>query len=211
MLVAFRSCSFLVETCKDTIRYCYFKKKALLCLKELNLNFVGFQLLRAVFMNVAIFWDVAPCSLYVNGRFEGKYQLYLQNRKSTNITYLPATRWFLSRLIFDCEDGTNTFLRNVGSHTDCKALYPRSQHSILLLFIYKGSSVISTLITLSDRRYIWTQCVRLPYPRPAGLILPFIPCFSAGERGNNFRHSGVLCCFIFGHGILQLISTSTLN
>jgi hypothetical protein len=29
-------------------------------------------------LNVAIFWDIAPCSLYVNRRFEGMYQLHLQ-------------------------------------------------------------------------------------------------------------------------------------
>jgi hypothetical protein len=34
-------------------------------------------------------------------------------------------RWFLARLIFDPEDGGDTFFRNVGSHTDCMALYPR--------------------------------------------------------------------------------------
>jgi hypothetical protein len=29
-----------------------------------------------------------------------------------------ATHWFLTRLIFDPEDGGDVFLRNVGSHTD---------------------------------------------------------------------------------------------
>jgi hypothetical protein len=36
----------------------------------------------------------------------------------------PAARWFLARLIFDPEDGSDTFFRNVGSHTDYTALYP---------------------------------------------------------------------------------------
>jgi hypothetical protein len=40
-----------------------------------------------------------------------------------------ATRWFLARLIFYPEDGGNTFLRNVGSHTDYMALYPRAGRS----------------------------------------------------------------------------------
>jgi hypothetical protein len=38
---------------------------------------------------------------------------------------LPAPIWFLSRLIFDPEDGSHTFLRNIGSHTDYAAQYPR--------------------------------------------------------------------------------------
>jgi hypothetical protein len=33
--------------------------------------------------------------------------------------------WFLSRMIFGPEDEGNKFLRNVGSHKDCTALYPR--------------------------------------------------------------------------------------
>jgi hypothetical protein len=49
-----------------------------------------------------------------------------------NISPLVAgagTRWDLSLLIFDPENGGDTFLRNVGLHTDYKALYPkRWQH-----------------------------------------------------------------------------------
>jgi hypothetical protein len=40
-----------------------------------------------------------------------------------------ARRWlghrFLARLIFDPEDADDTFLRNVDSHADYTALYPR--------------------------------------------------------------------------------------
>jgi hypothetical protein len=37
----------------------------------------------------------------------------------------------IARLIFDLEDGDDTFLRNVGSHTEYTALYPRRwQHFI---------------------------------------------------------------------------------
>jgi hypothetical protein len=32
-------------------------------------------------MKVVTFWDIAPCGLYVNRRFERKYQLQLQCRK----------------------------------------------------------------------------------------------------------------------------------
>jgi hypothetical protein len=35
---------------------------------------------------------------------------------------LPS--WFLARRIFDPEDGSNVFVRNVGSHTNYTALYP---------------------------------------------------------------------------------------
>jgi hypothetical protein len=39
-------------------------------------------------------------------------------------------RWFLVQLIFDLEDGGDTFLRNIGSHTEYTALYPTIwQHS----------------------------------------------------------------------------------
>jgi hypothetical protein len=33
-------------------------------------------------LSVATFWDVAPCSPYVNPRFVGKYRLHPQGRKS---------------------------------------------------------------------------------------------------------------------------------
>jgi hypothetical protein len=44
---------------------------------------VGFEVLTAVVMNVAIFCDIAPCSPYVNRSFGRKYRLHLQDRKST--------------------------------------------------------------------------------------------------------------------------------
>jgi hypothetical protein len=47
-----------------------------------DLKLVGFEVLTAVVMNVAIFWDIAPCSPYVNQRFGGTYHLYLQGKKS---------------------------------------------------------------------------------------------------------------------------------
>jgi hypothetical protein len=33
--------------------------------------YVGFEVLTAVVMNVAIFWDIALCSMYVNQHFRG--------------------------------------------------------------------------------------------------------------------------------------------
>jgi hypothetical protein len=43
---------------------------------------VGFEVLTAVVMNVAIFWDIALCSPYVYQRLGGTYHLQLQDRKS---------------------------------------------------------------------------------------------------------------------------------
>jgi hypothetical protein len=50
---------------------------------------------------------------------------------------LPAPCWFLAWLIFNPEDGGDTFFRNVSSHMDYMALYPRRwQHLMLFLFSY---------------------------------------------------------------------------
>jgi hypothetical protein len=45
-------------------------------------NCARFEVLTMVVTNVVIFWDIAPCSQYVNRRFEGTYHLRLQDRKS---------------------------------------------------------------------------------------------------------------------------------
>jgi hypothetical protein len=42
---------------------------------------MGFQVLTAVVINVAISCDMAPYTLYFNRRFGGKYHLHLQARK----------------------------------------------------------------------------------------------------------------------------------
>jgi hypothetical protein len=94
-----------------------------------------FEVLTAVVRNVAIFWDTALCSPYVTGHFGGKFHLHLQGRKSaepetTGWTELYAARRFPAHLIFDPEDGDETLLSNVGSHTGYTALYHRTwQHS----------------------------------------------------------------------------------
>jgi hypothetical protein len=38
-------------------------------------RYVGFEVLTAVVINVAIYWDIAPCSLYVNQHFGITYHL----------------------------------------------------------------------------------------------------------------------------------------
>jgi hypothetical protein len=48
-----------------------------------------------------------------------------QQEQGTSVPKAPAARWFLAKLFFYHEDGGDIFLRNVGSHTDYTALYPR--------------------------------------------------------------------------------------
>jgi hypothetical protein len=46
--------------------------------------FIGFEVPTAVVMKVAILWDIAPCSPYMNERFGGTYHLHFQGRKSAD-------------------------------------------------------------------------------------------------------------------------------
>jgi hypothetical protein len=50
-------------------------------------------------MNISIFWNIAPCSSYVNRRFGGVYHIHFQGRKSAE----HVTHWFLTLLICDRE------------------------------------------------------------------------------------------------------------
>jgi hypothetical protein len=45
-------------------------------------RYLGFEVLKAVVKNVAIFWDVALYSPNVNRRFGGTYRLHHQGKKS---------------------------------------------------------------------------------------------------------------------------------
>jgi hypothetical protein len=89
-------------------------------------------------MNMAIFWDIDPCSLYSNRHFRRAYRLHLQGRKSAEQEFiLPShllARCFLARLIFDPEDGGDNVFRNTGLHTDCTALYPSRRQHLFLAF-----------------------------------------------------------------------------
>jgi hypothetical protein len=58
----------------------------------------------------------------------------------------PPARWLLALLIFDLEDGGDTFLRNVGSHTDYTALCPRRWHHSM-----KDQSITETLNCVHKR------------------------------------------------------------
>jgi hypothetical protein len=61
--------------------------------EKLFIIYVGIEIMTAVVMNVAIFWDIAPCSPYVNRCFGGTYHLRLQDRKSaeqeTSVQQVP--------------------------------------------------------------------------------------------------------------------------
>jgi hypothetical protein len=48
------------------------------------MGYAGCEVLTAVVMNVAIIWDIAPCSLNVNRRFGGTYHLHDEGRKSAH-------------------------------------------------------------------------------------------------------------------------------
>jgi hypothetical protein len=57
--------------------------------------FVGLEVLAVVVMNVAIFWDIAPCSLYVKRRFGGTcLLLQVENQPSKKPAY---SRWLPSK------------------------------------------------------------------------------------------------------------------
>jgi hypothetical protein len=47
-----------------------------------KVKYVRVEVFTAVIMKNAVFWDVAPCSSWVNRRFGRTYRLHLQGRKS---------------------------------------------------------------------------------------------------------------------------------
>jgi hypothetical protein len=53
--------------------------------------------------NIAIFWDIPPCSPYVNRRFGRTCHLHLQDEESAEQE--TSARSFLAQLICDPEDG----------------------------------------------------------------------------------------------------------
>jgi hypothetical protein len=138
-------CSAKEKKITESLVLCSFHE-----IQDLILHYVGFEVLTAVVMEIAIFWDLAQCSPNMNRCFGGMYHLHFQGRKSAEpmgtgehpfllpsgpyITVIPTdssfclaicSHWFLIRLIFDHEDGGDMFLRNVGSYTDYRTLFPR--------------------------------------------------------------------------------------
>jgi hypothetical protein len=73
-------------------------------------------------MKNVVLWDVALCRSCVNRRFGGKYRLHFQGRKIRE-RGTSVSRWLHT------EDGDDTFLRNVGSHTIYTTPHPGRRHS----------------------------------------------------------------------------------
>jgi hypothetical protein len=53
-----------------------------------SITVVGFEIFTAVVMKIAIFWDTAPCSPYMNRRFGGTYHLIF--RVKNQLSKKPA-------------------------------------------------------------------------------------------------------------------------
>jgi hypothetical protein len=54
----------------------------------------GFEVLTAMIMKSAIFWDITPCSpLKLNRRFGGKFRLHLQGRRISRVRNQRESRW----------------------------------------------------------------------------------------------------------------------
>jgi hypothetical protein len=60
-------------------------------------SFVAFQVLTEVVMNIAIFWDIAPCSPYMNRLSEERITsiFRVENQPRNWATPLPLTLWAL--------------------------------------------------------------------------------------------------------------------
>jgi hypothetical protein len=122
---------FLTHSPQRGWRYSFHRVHGIPTSSCIKLNiFLGFEVLTAVVMKSAIFWDLTLCSpLRVNWRVGGTYSLHLL-----------ATCFhtgFLLGLFFYPEDGGDMFLRNVGwLSTDYTTLNPRKWYSsYIFLFV----------------------------------------------------------------------------
>jgi hypothetical protein len=94
-------------------------------------------------MKFTIFWDIAPrspvqsCQARDSSEPMGSGQHHFLLPSGPYIIAIPTdcpfclatcSCWFLAQLIFDPENGGDTFLWNVGSYLDYTALYPRRRH-----------------------------------------------------------------------------------
>jgi hypothetical protein len=99
------------------IQCCTFSKQTW-ALLSVNIQF-RFEVLTAVFMKNAIFWDITPCiPLKINRRFGGTYRLHLQgpriNRARNQKSELCLPPSFTLVSYFAPEDRSDMILRNVG-------------------------------------------------------------------------------------------------
>jgi hypothetical protein len=107
-----------------------------------------FQVLTVLVMNSAIFRDTALCSTYVSRRFRGTWP------------GIPAACHILARLTFDAENGGDTFLRNVGSHTHYTALYPRGWQRPIVRLDVEMSAVTWAA---SCKKYVFISALKIPF------------------------------------------------
>jgi hypothetical protein len=125
---------------------------ALLLGKEKRLKHneeVGFEVFTAITMKNAVFWDVAPCSSFVNRRFGGMYRLHLPGRE------IRERGTSVSRWLQPPEDGGDTFLRNIGSHVIYTAPHSRrlfSSHNEELHKLYSPLNTV-TMFYSGRREY----------------------------------------------------------
>jgi hypothetical protein len=74
-----------------------------------------------------------------------------------SVTWSPATRRFLARLIFDPEEGGDTVLQNVCPHTDYTAIYPR-------IWIHSGpimTLLLCVLVCGSRNFFLPSRCLAI--------------------------------------------------
>jgi hypothetical protein len=66
--------------------------------------FIGFEVVTAVTMKNAVFWNLAPCRSCVNRRFGGRYRLHLQGRKIRE-RGTSVSKWQQTAAVCIPEDG----------------------------------------------------------------------------------------------------------
>jgi hypothetical protein len=104
---------------------------------EISNLHVGFEVLAAVVMYVAIFWDMSPCISYANRRFGGAWPF--------------AALWLLPRLIFDPEDGDDTFLQNVCLHRIAWRYIPEDG-KVLTYMLLSQAAILKKISEVQDER-----------------------------------------------------------
>jgi hypothetical protein len=73
---------------------------------------VGFEVLTAAVMNLAIFWDIVLCSPYVNRRFRGMYHPHLPPFSTLKIEVMEVKCQFTYGLHGAISQKMGTFIAN---------------------------------------------------------------------------------------------------
>jgi hypothetical protein len=81
-------------------------------------------------MKSTIFWVITPCITEIVSRTAEKYLLQLQGKKvnQTRKRQKQEAAYFMPELLFDPEDGSDTFFRNVELSPNYTVLQRRSSH-----------------------------------------------------------------------------------